>query len=362
MNFGETGSDPVICGVEALNGLGFNAHQTWALRRADLRALWETPFRTWRGEQISMGHIRVLPPDDFGAARIETVFTDLWKNWSRWLSGRIRPGRLAAALSLPERYAPQTRHPRFPGERATLEAFLRRRITAVDPEPRCELHPYGHGGGAYSVQWAAQQLTNGAVDVALVFGIDTYYDPDVVEWLLEQNQIYVGDGIDGFVPGEGGALVVLSTSDYARQQGWPVLARVSATNLVSEPQCSTVAPNLGVGLTSAVGGICESLEATDERVDWWLGDVSTEAYRIREFQLALPRFTARVAHADSVLEFVPTHFGDLGAATIPTAMTIAVEGFSRGAPRARNCLIWASSDGATRGAVLLRQLRRGSHA
>jgi hypothetical protein len=58
-----------------------------------------------------------------------------------------------------------------------------------------------------------------------------------------------------------------------------------------------------------------------------------------------------------VLELLPPFLGDLGAATLPTAMVIAVEGFTRGDPAAQTCLACASSAGPGRGAVLLSAAR-----
>lgn len=348
------GGAVVVSGVEALNGLGFNAHQTWALARADVRAFKPSPFTAWSGHPIALGHIEVLPEEDFGAQRMHQVLTQLLSGWTRWLRGRVGPGRLAAAVSVSERFAAEQRHPRFAKERDQLTRALREAAGAVSPEPRCELHPYGHGGGAYSVQWASQRLLDGTADVALVIGLDTGYDPDVIEGLLEREQLNLG-GIEGRIPGEGGALLVLSTAGFARDSGLPVLARLRGASVALEPNVSTAEP-LGEGITQAVRGLTTALVSRGEKVDWWIGDVSNEASRVAELQMALPRFTADVAHPRSRMDLLPAHFGDLGAATIPTGLSIAVEAFTRRGTDAKRCLVWASSDGPTRGAVLIEPL------
>lgn len=344
----------VISGVEALNGLGFNAHQTWALSRAELRAQKESPFSAWDGSPVTMGHIDVLPEDEFGAARLHQILTDLLKRWGGWLRGRLGAGRLAAGLAVSERFAPESTHPRFSKERLQLEGALREAMGGIAAQPRCELHPYGHGGAAYTIQWAGQLLRQGEADVVLVMGLDSAYDPDVVDGLLEREQLYLG-GLDGRIPGEGGALLVLTTAAYAREQGLPMLAWLGGASVSSEPRYSAVGPNDGTVLSETVRALTKTVAERGGAVDWWYGDVSNEAYRVREFQLAFPRFSSGVSHAESVMEFIPTHFGDLGAATIPTAITIAVEAFSRDSTAARSCVAWASSHGATRGAVLVRR-------
>ena len=60
-----------------------------------------------------------------------------------------------------------------------------------------------------------------------------------------------------------------------------------------------------------------------------------------------------VAVDELPIDFLPLRFGDLGAATLPTAAVIASQAFVRGAPSASNCLCVGSSVGPDRGAVLL---------
>ena len=57
--------------------------------------------------------------------------------------------------------------------------------------------------------------------------------------------------------------------------------------------------------------------------------------------------------APATRETADVRLGDLGAASMPTAVAIACEGFRRGAPRAATCLITGSSPYEDRGALLL---------
>ncbi|MBZ0117848.1 MAG: hypothetical protein K8H88_12675, partial [Sandaracinaceae bacterium] len=90
-------------------------------------------------------------------------------------------------------------------------------------------------------------------------------------------------------------------------------------------------------------------------VDWWLGDLTHEDYRQRELQLAWPRFPQSAMGPSALVEQLPAHLGDLGAATIGTAISVATEGMSRGDPAARSCAAFACSQGTLRGAVLIRR-------
>ena len=358
----EHGATPVVCGVNAINGLAFNSHQSWAFRRADMRAIHESPFRLPDGELASMAHIRAMPREEYGAARLLSILGHTLGTWPAWLAGRVSVDRLAVALALPERHGEHAVHERFRRERAQLEIGLRRLLVEARIEPRLELHAYGHAGPAYSMRWAGELIAAGQADVVLVLGVDSYYDPEVVDALAEGGRVFDGRRAEGFIPGEGGALVVLAGKTFARTNQWSIQAELVAASIGHENASLHGGPNLGAGLTETVCALSDELVARQETVDWWLGDVSTESVRVREFQLAFPRFSARVAHRRSTMELLPSHFGDLGAATIPTGVAIAIEGFSRGDPSARNCLLWAASDGPSRGAVLLRNPRRGAHA
>ena len=53
---------------------------------------------------------------------------------------------------------------------------------------------------------------------------------------------------------------------------------------------------------------------------------------------------------------LPMRFGDLGAATLPTAAVLAAQALVRGAPPSQRCLLCASSVAEERGAVLLSAL------
>jgi 3-oxoacyl-[acyl-carrier-protein] synthase I len=348
------GLEPVVCGVHALNGVAFNAHQAWALRRADVRAIAESPFRLPTGARASMAHIRALPENEYGAPRLLLILEQVLGTWPAWLAQYGGRGRIAVALALPERHAEGGSLERFAKERTQLREALGAVFSRAGSAPEIAIHAFGHAAAAYSLEWAGQLVASNAADIALVAGIDSYYDPDVFDSLVERARIYDGSRLDGFVPGEGGALAAISSARFARDHGLSILARVECASVAVEPSHSFEGMSSGRGLTSAVRAATERIAREGRSVDWWLGDVSTESYRVRELELALPRFTARVSNASSRLEQLPEHFGDLGAATLPTAIAIAAESFVRGDPRAQNCLLFASSDGPTRGAVLLR--------
>ncbi|HEY1335107.1 MAG TPA: hypothetical protein VGF31_12680, partial [Myxococcaceae bacterium] len=154
---------------------------------------------------------------------------------------------------------------------------------------------------------------------------------------------------------EGGAFLLLARADVGRPLRWSAAARIDAVAHTDEPAATDAdAPVTGEALTRAVRAICDPLEKAGRKVDWWLSDLTHERDRVREWQLVMPRAMVGVSEGEPVLELLSPFLGDLGAATLPTALVLAAEGFTRGDPAAaRNCLACAASAGPGRGAVLL---------
>jgi 3-oxoacyl-[acyl-carrier-protein] synthase I len=187
-----------------------------------------------------------------------------------------------------------------------------------------------------------------------------------VEELLARERLFDGKNLDSFIPGEGAAFVLLTRPRTAKRAHLPMLAHVDVTATGQEPGSMFAdAPCTGQGLTQAMRTATLHLPAGGRRLEWLLGDLTNESYRTTEFQLALPRAVAPggldsggreyqpIAAEEVQMDFLPLRFGDLGAATLPTAAVIASQAFIRGASAASGCLLVASSEGADRGAVLL---------
>jgi 3-oxoacyl-(acyl-carrier-protein) synthase len=219
--------------------------------------------------------------------------------------------------------------------------------------PHVSLEPLGHAGGAAAMVTAAQILSGDHADVVLAGGLDTYYDASRVEELEEAGRIFDGENLDSFLPGEGGAFAVLSRPETARRLGWATRAVLTSAEVGREPVERRSGLSSGAGLASTVQRVADVLGRRSSKIEWMIGDVTNERYRTHELQLAFPRFTNRRTAPDAFIEFLPPLLGDLGAATLPTAMAVAAEGFLRGDPTARNCLAWACSDGPARGALLM---------
>jgi 3-oxoacyl-[acyl-carrier-protein] synthase-1 len=346
-----TGRSAVVCATTAWNGLATTPHQTWAFRRAEIAAHAETPFRLAQGQRATMIPIRTLPPRSQGVDRLLPVLRRLLAPLAARAAALGPRARVAIVLTLAERFAEGGRP--APGARR-LEATAEGEARAAGVAAAVQSVARGHAGAAFALPAIASALGSGQLDAAILGGIDSYYDAEVVDALVAARRIFDGKEIDGFIPGEGGAFLLLARADVARQLHLGPVARLEGAAFAEEPAAADPdAPITGAALGAAVRALCDPLEAAGRTVDWWLTDLTHEPDRVREWELVLPRATAGVSAGEPVLELLPPFLGDLGAATLPTAMAIAAEGFTRGDPRARTCLACASSAGPGRGSVLL---------
>jgi 3-oxoacyl-[acyl-carrier-protein] synthase-1 len=347
-----------VCATSAWNGLAFSAHQTWAFRRADLTAFVESPFRCANGQRATMGQIRTLPPEQHGADRLLAI--------GRRLLGALAPalrvlpprGRLGLGICLPARMADGDRSssPAFAAQRAALERGLRQELESLDVDVIAHVEPRGHAALAFAMMGASAALEQQTLDAVVLGGLDTYYDPDVVEDLIADERLFDGENLDSIIPGEGGAFLLLARRDVARSLRWPILAEVRAAATGFEPSTPfDDFPCTGVGLARAARAATEMLREARWPLGWWMADTTAESYRMHELQLAWPRAAAGLMTPASTLDFLPPHLGDLGAATLPTGVAVAIEGLQRGAPEASHCLITASSETPDRGAVLIQK-------
>jgi 3-oxoacyl-[acyl-carrier-protein] synthase-1 len=342
-----------ICATAAWNGLAASPYQTWAFRRAELTPFVESPFRCANGNRATMGQIRTLDPQSYGATRLLAVGKRLIAALEPQLRALPARTRLGLGLCLPTRMG-RDGAAHFRNQGAAVERDLKRAVEAMELDPVVRVEARGHAGLAFLLLDAAAAFAQQTLDVVVVGGLDTYFDPDVVEELGAQERLFDGEHLDTFIGGEGGAFLLLARREVARHLRWPILAELRAVATGFEPSTPfDDFPCTGSGLSGAAQAATERLREAGLPLGWWLSDLTAESYRLYEFQLAWPRAAAGLMRPDSTLDFLPPNLGDLGAATLPTGIAVAIEGMHRGAPTARHCLVTASSVTADRGAILV---------
>jgi 3-oxoacyl-[acyl-carrier-protein] synthase-1 len=348
---GPWGAAPVIAATSAINALAFTAHQTWAFRRAEATALVESPFLCENGFRATMALVRTLPPRAMGAERLAILAGQTLEPMMEDIVRLTPAEEVPVLVCLAERLGGDTREAAT--ARRTIEDAIAQAFRVHHRAASITTHARGHASLGFALRKAGELLTTARPDAVVIGGVDGYYDPDVVDDLVDEGRLFDGENLDSFIPGEGAAFLVLTRPHVARRLNGP-LARVEAIGTQYEPaHWGTGLPSIGLGLSRALRPISDRLASERRTADLWLADVTNENHRVHEWSLAYPRACAGVTGEGTELQFLPSLLGDLGAATMPTGAVVAVEAFLRGDPGASTCVLTGSSDAGDRAAVLL---------
>jgi 3-oxoacyl-[acyl-carrier-protein] synthase-1 len=214
----------------------------------------------------------------------------------------------------------------------------------------------GHAAAARAFGDALADLRAGVVARAIVCGVDSLIEPTTLRYFLSKRRVKTADHIDGFVPGEAAAALLLEPAAQASARGAQVLAVVEAASTASEPV--TIwgdDPPPATGLSEAIRGALAQLTGARAPAQLIVCDLNGETYRAKEFGNAAAR----------ALSAIPTQWslwhpadciGDTGAAAFAVSACVAARALAKGYAKSERALILGSSDDGLRGAVSLRRV------
>ncbi|MDH3593378.1 MAG: hypothetical protein OEU09_09465 [Rhodospirillales bacterium] len=211
----------------------------------------------------------------------------------------------------------------------------------------------GHAATLMSIAKALEWIGSGKEDLILVGGVESYFDPDTLEWLDEDKRLHSEANKDGFVPGEGAGFCLLASADFAQRNNLDPFAFVLSGATAEEPS-PFVSDDIciGQGMTQVLRKALDVLNPQDAEADWVLCDLNGESFRSKEWTYGYLRTGAR--HRDPLEIWHPADcYGDIGAASGGVLVSIAIAAWRRKYARGDRCLIWTSSDDKQRAAVLL---------
>jgi 3-oxoacyl-[acyl-carrier-protein] synthase-1 len=214
----------------------------------------------------------------------------------------------------------------------------------------------GHASGLLALKSGIAQIASGRTELCLIGGVDSYLDTETLEWIEGCEQLHsAGEDNNpwGFIPSEGAGFCLLAAPQTAARLGLPVGPCIRAVGCALEPcLIKTETVCTGVGLTRAFGEALAPLRAPHERVDHIVCDMNGEPYRAEEFAFATMRHHEHfIAAADFV---APADcWGDVGAASGPLFIGLAMQAYAKAYRAGPRTLVWASSEGGDRVAALV---------
>jgi 3-oxoacyl-[acyl-carrier-protein] synthase I len=334
-----------IAGIGARTPLGLNAPASSAAVRAAIGAIREHPYFVDKvGEPMSVAMDAALSPDLDGVERFAALAIPAMEEALAPLGtpSNIR-GRIPALIGLPEAR---------PGRPAHLEDELARRLEK-ELAVRVTMIPKGHASGLMALEEACNAIQEGRAEFCLAGGVDSYLEPETLEWLDQEKQLLSSQNRSGFPPGEGAGFCLLAAAAPARRLGLDIQAWIIAAATSTEKnRIKTDDICIGEGLSEAISRVSSSLKLPEEKINATYCDLNGERYRSEEFMFTALR--TQLAFVNTLDNLTPTDcWGDAGAASGPLFAALAIASGLRGYASGPRSLLWAGSEGGQRSAVLL---------
>jgi 3-oxoacyl-[acyl-carrier-protein] synthase-1 len=219
----------------------------------------------------------------------------------------------------------------------------------------------GHAAGTIAVQSAWEVVRTGASEFALAGGVDSYMEPETLEWLEAHDQVHSA-GPDnnpyGFIPGEASGFVLLASARAAdRYRVTPVLELSTVASARERNLIKTESVCLGEGMTALfrlLGG-----DPPIYRADHLFCDMNGEPYRADEFGFAVIRAGALFADPSSFTAPADC-WGDIGAASGPLFLMLADAAIRKGYSPGPVIAGFTSSESGERCGFVVRDAMNGS--
>jgi len=198
---------------------------------------------------------------------------------------------------------------------------------------------------------AVLTIQRGVADLVIAGGVDSYRDLYVLAKLDQERRVKSSGNLDGFIPGEGAAFLLLASARAAANQQLPVLGRVSPmANGFESGHLYSQEPYRGDGLAATFRQLVAQ-GVVDAPIREVYSSMTGESHWAKEWGVAYLR--SKAAFQDDVRVHHPADcFGETGAASGPLLVGLAALGM-KGGYRRSPTLAYGSSDRGPRAAVIV---------
>ena len=347
--------DPVIVGVGVTTAVGLSAPETAAAVRATTARFEESPIRDHRFEPFTLALVpdEGLPPlvDSLESTRgltsreirlLRLATMPITECLAVMPSGQPAPG---LALAIPET---QTRRPI---DRDKLLKHLWTQCGGRFDLKRSVAADAGRAGGLIAIARAAEMIRAGQSSFMIAGGVDTYRDLYVLSTLNLEKRVKSAEQLDGFIPGEGAAFILLASAAAAAGAHLKPLASVSpVAHAVEVGHLYSDEPYRGDGLATAVTQLVDAGLVKAPIAEVW-SSMNGENHWAKEWGVAYLRNRAAFLEGHRI-HHPADCFGDSGAACGPAMIALQAIGM-RAQYRQVPALVYCSSDTGQRAAVTI---------
>jgi 3-oxoacyl-[acyl-carrier-protein] synthase I len=342
----------VVVGAGMITAVGLSAVETAASVRSGTARFTESTLLDKRFEPFVLAEV---PDDGLPELTEELAKEGLAAREARLI--RLATAALAGCLkSLPPGEAPpglslalpETDNTRPLDHRVFLERLGRQTSWRFDPK-RSDASHRGRAGGLAAIGQASEPIRLGRAKFMLAGGVDTYRDLYVLGTLDMEQRVKSAGNLDGFIPGEGAAFLLLADRGAASGAGLVPWGTVSAVMQAVEPgHLYSEEPYRGEGLGQTFHQLAQA-GALAEPIQEVYSSMNGESHWAKEWGVARIRSNARFG-AEHGIHHPAECYGDTGAASGPLMVALAAIGIKQGYSRAP-ALVYGSSDRGQRAAL-----------
>lgn len=308
-----------IIGSGARTAVGMTAAATAAAVRAGIAGFGQHPFVVdTAGNSMIVAAAPYIGMDVRGAARLAELAAPAAVEA---VGSSSSIGQLPIPLFVG---LPPVRPGRGDDVPAIVVDRLREELASVCRIEKIGVIESGHAAGTMAIERAWHAVQSGASEFALAGGVDSYLEPETLDWLEENDQVHSAgpeNNAYGFIPGEAAGFVLLTSTATARRYQLSAtlelmsVALARETNLIKTDTVCT-----GEGMLAMFQALAGDPPAI--KVDHLYCDMNGEPYRADEFGFASIRASDLFQTPDAFTAPADC-WGDVGAASGPLLLMLA---------------------------------------
>jgi 3-oxoacyl-[acyl-carrier-protein] synthase I len=262
------------------------------------------------------------------------------------------PGEEVLVLTL----IPPTETPRG---RNLDQADLKETLTSCHPwlDSACFRFVTIDQGSIEPLQEACAELQQGKWQAVLFGGVDSLVDIVTCTELVCQDKAMPKGGVEGLIPGEGAAYLVLEKQPSGKSRG-----QITAVHTAPEPHQDQAHDKRMTGMTAAIQSALRYPHTAPEKLDAIVlpfGGRMVEALGAHQVvETVWPR-RENIPRDFEILRPCTT-LGETGAASLPLGLALGCARFEFDFPTADNLLVCTCHPATSRGAVSLKRVKHSS--
>jgi 3-oxoacyl-[acyl-carrier-protein] synthase-1 len=213
-----------------------------------------------------------------------------------------------------------------------------------------------------ALQQARRWLDAGTCDCCAIGGVDSYLDPRHLEALAGLGFLKTAENPVGMLPGEAACFITVEDATKLRHKRGPAIGHITATHLAkgAANQLRQEAPGEGLGL--AVAHLLGQLPDRGASTGLLIANLNGTPYRAQEVGQMFTRALTPLGLGRCPMWIPALSFGEIGAATGPTAIAMIAQAVARNYLPAKDTLVALMNDDDTRGCLAFSTELASPHA